>query len=162
MTKHLIVDNLVCSGCMSCMINCSQFHEGYSSHESARIKVTLEPFLGIHEIAYCHQCDDAECAVNCPSGAISFNEENGSYEIDYDLCIQCLTCVDTCPFEAVFFDKLLERIIKCNLCKGEPNCVKSCFTGALLFKDDDKEHDKLTSRYFLEEKLKRRGNNNGC
>ena len=153
MKKALIVDNTICCGCLSCMVNCSQRHEGLISLESSRIKVELEPFTGVHSILYCHQCEDAECAENCPEGAISFDEELNRYVVNYDLCIACLTCVDACPQEAIFFDSNQEKVIKCDLCDGEPNCVDSCFTGALWYAaEGEKAPDKLVSRYFLAEK----------
>jgi len=158
MKKSLIVDNTVCSGCLSCMINCSQFHEGFASLESARIKIELEPFSGVHKIRYCQQCEKAECAENCPQGAISYDEEVHCYVVDYELCIDCRTCVDVCPHGAMFYDPVRERVIKCDLCGGEPNCVDSCFTGALWWGEDEtKPPDKLTSRYFLAEQRNEEG-----
>lgn len=135
------------------MTNCSQFHEGHSSIESARIKVELEPFEGVHRILYCHQCEDAECAKNCPEGAISFDDSTYCYRVDYDLCISCQTCVEVCPHGAMFYNDNQHKVIKCDLCDGEPNCVSSCFTGALHWGVEGEEPpDKLTSRYFHTEK----------
>jgi Fe-S-cluster-containing hydrogenase component 2 len=157
--RYLIVDNTICSGCMSCVINCSQFHEGHPSPESSRIKVELEPFVGTHRIIYCHQCEDAECAANCPQSAIQYNEEIGAYVIDQELCIQCLTCVDSCLHQAVFEDIITGKVIKCDYCDGDPTCVKSCFTKALWF-DTDEENvpDKLSTRYFHHDKKNNENN----
>ena len=162
MKKALIVDNIICSGCMSCMTNCSQFHDGYACFVSSRIKVELEPFTGVHKILYCHQCEEAECAENCPEGAISFEEDLNCYIVDYGICIECQTCIDVCPHEAMFFDSNQEKVIKCDLCSGHPNCVDSCFTGALWYGVEGEEApDKMASRYFLAEKKAKGENEDG-
>ncbi len=41
----------------------------------------------------------------CPVDAIIQNEE-GYPEIDYDLCIDCGTCVDRCPMKAMKYTVL--------------------------------------------------------
>jgi len=160
--KVLIVDNTACSGCMSCAINCSQFHEGSVCIDSSRLRIELEPFTGVHRIIYCRQCEDAECAANCPTGAINFDEENNCYIVDYEVCIGCQTCVDSCPYGAMFYDPNNENVIKCDLCGGEPNCVASCFTKALWYGVEGEDlPDKLSSRYFHAESLKNKEENDG-
>ena len=37
--------------------------------------------------------------------------------------------VEHCPYSAIFVFK--EKVIHCNLCKGDPECVQSCPAGAL-------------------------------
>jgi len=41
-----------------------------------------------------------ECALRCPEGAISFNDD-GIAEIDEDKCTGCGRCTRACPVEAV-------------------------------------------------------------
>ncbi len=52
------------------------------------------------------------CAKSCPQGVIeivtSTNSENNKYEVekyqvDTGYCIQCGLCVESCPYEALFF-----------------------------------------------------------
>ncbi|MFC1853035.1 4Fe-4S dicluster domain-containing protein [candidate division CSSED10-310 bacterium] len=159
MKKKLIVDNTVCCGCLSCMTNCSQYHDSHASPESARIKVNLEPFSGVHTIIYCQQCDEAECHQNCPQGAISLSETGNYYEVDYQLCVDCHTCIEVCPYGAMFYNPFRERVMKCDLCHGDPICAQSCFSGALWYGAGDEEQpDKLVSRYFFLEKKKKKAN----
>lgn len=146
--KKLFVDNSLCSGCLSCVINCSQFHEGFALPEAARIRVNLEPFIGTHEITWCRQCDDAECMLQCPEEAI-YLKPNGAFVVDYDKCVNCLICVEVCPYGAMFFLESQDKVIKCDLCGGDPQCVKSCFTGALWWGETlDERPDTMQSRYF--------------
>ena len=52
------------------------------------------------------------CAKSCPQGVIeivtSLNSENNKYEVekyqvDTGYCIQCGLCIESCPYEALFF-----------------------------------------------------------
>ena len=38
-----------------------------------------------------------------------------------------------CPFGAISVDPLTDRIIKCDLCLGDPACAKFCPTGAIEY-----------------------------
>jgi Fe-S-cluster-containing hydrogenase component 2 len=53
--------------------------------------------------------------------------------INYDRCIGCRTCVAVCPFGAARYDAVRNRPIKCELCDGDPQCVKMCPTEAMKF-----------------------------
>jgi Fe-S-cluster-containing hydrogenase component 2 len=44
-------------------------------------------------------------------------------------------CIAVCPFGAMSFDTLGEKVIKCDLCDGEPVCVKFCETQAIQYVD---------------------------
>jgi Fe-S-cluster-containing hydrogenase component 2 len=47
-------------------------------------------------------------------------------ELDEETCISCYKCVDACPFGAVFVHGDCEYPIKCDMCSGDPECVKAC------------------------------------
>lgn len=47
----------------------------------------------------CTRC--GECAANCPSHAISFDEEAGRYVVDRRKCIACYCCTEVCPSDAI-------------------------------------------------------------
>ena len=57
--------------------------------------------------------------------------------VDYDRCTNCRTCIEACPFGAMFWDPISAKVIKCELCRadaqhpGDPQCVQACPTGAL-------------------------------
>ncbi|MCK5548711.1 MAG: 4Fe-4S binding protein, partial [Thermoplasmata archaeon] len=72
---------------------------------------------------------------------------------DKDKCIGCRLCVVVCPFSAI--TTFRDEIIKCDLCNGDPTCVKYCATGALTYDDELKESSKRRMEYvkrFLESK----------
>jgi len=45
--------------------------------------------------------------------------------INYDLCIGCKMCVAACPFGGMGINKD-GTVIKCDLCDGDPQCVRFC------------------------------------
>ena len=69
----------------------------------------------------------------CPVRAIARNAATGALIVDYDRCIGCRMCMVACPFGAVQFDADQKRVIKCDLCDGEPYCVRFCQAGALSY-----------------------------
>jgi Fe-S-cluster-containing hydrogenase component 2 len=68
-------------------------------------------------------------------GAISHNYELNRVEVDYGLCIGCRTCVSVCPFGAMSFNVIDRCVIKCDLCGGNPQCVRFCDVKAVDFVD---------------------------
>ena len=55
----------------------------------------------------------------------------GRVEVDYEKCIGCRTCVSVCPFGAMHFVASDRKVIKCDLCDGDPQCVRFCDTKAV-------------------------------
>jgi Fe-S-cluster-containing dehydrogenase component len=70
--------------------------------------------------------------VACPVAAIK-QEVEGLVTIDANLCIGCEACVTQCPFGVMVV--VNDRVVKCELCSGDPQCVKFCATGAIEFAD---------------------------
>ena len=85
----------------------------------------------------CQQCQDAPCLNVCPVKAISRNEEQGQVAVDYDVCIGCRSCVGACPFGAMIFNPTDRRVFKCDLCDGDPQCVRFCEEKAVDFIESD-------------------------
>jgi Fe-S-cluster-containing hydrogenase component 2 len=42
---------------------------------------------------------------------------------------------EPCSFGAIQYDDVNGRYFKCDLCSGEPECIKWCFTGAISLKE---------------------------
>lgn len=47
---------------------------------------------------------DGICLEICPVEAAVFNEEEKAY-IDPDICIECYSCINICPEEAIYEDE---------------------------------------------------------
>ena len=73
----------------------------------------------------------------CPVKAITRDEALDYVKVDYDICIGCRACVSACPFGAMSFDVVDSQVIKCDLCDGEPQCVRFCEVQALEYVDAD-------------------------
>ncbi len=150
--KHraILFDATHCIDCRACMVACSV--ENNVPNDVTRIwlaggEVTGEyPNLQRASIPYhCMHCDDPACASACPVGAYT-KHPNGPVLYDPDVCIGCRYCMNACPFDVPHFEwnrgvDEHARIIKCDLCTprvdkgGEPACVATCPTDALLFGD---------------------------
>jgi Fe-S-cluster-containing hydrogenase component 2 len=133
--KLLVVNPKKCTGCGLCELACALKQTGKPAPQHARIRVVNWGAEGIHVPISCQQCSDAPCAAVCPRNAISQTPRSEWIGIDYSRCISCQMCVSACPFGAIWFDAHRSRVYKCDLCRGQPECVRACFTGALNFVD---------------------------
>ncbi len=124
--KALIVNYEKCTGCRLCELVCSVMHEGVSNPSRSRIKVIKWEAEGLYIPMSCQQCEDAPCMNVCPVKAISRDDTFDRVVVDYDVCIGCRACVSACPFGAMSFDVIGRKVLKCDLCDGEPQCVRFC------------------------------------
>jgi Fe-S-cluster-containing hydrogenase component 2 len=53
--------------------------------------------------------------------------------VDTDLCIGCGMCSIACPLGGITVDADAGHAVKCDLCGGDPLCVKFCAYGALTY-----------------------------
>jgi carbon-monoxide dehydrogenase iron sulfur subunit len=131
--KTLMVDPSLCTGCRSCEMACSLYHEGKCSPVLSRMRVVKYEALGKNYPSICSQCSKPQCLAACADGAIKMNEKTGAVIIDESLCIGCRSCLAACP--QVGFDADRGIAFKCDLCGGEPQCARFCPSGALSFLD---------------------------
>jgi Fe-S-cluster-containing hydrogenase component 2 len=110
-------------------------HDGVSNPSRSRIKVMKWESEGLYIPMACQQCDDAPCMNVCPVKAISRDEDIGFVTVDYDLCIGCRSCVAVCPFGAMNYNVIDKKVFKCDLCGGDPQCVRFCEEKAVDYVD---------------------------
>jgi carbon-monoxide dehydrogenase iron sulfur subunit len=137
MAKTLYIDYQKCTGCRLCELVCAVFHDGISNPSRSRIKVMKWEAEGLYIPMSCQQCQDAPCMNVCPVKAISRDEELGRVFVDYDICIGCRSCVTVCPFGAMNFNIKDKQIFKCDLCDGDPQCVRFCEVKAIEYLEVD-------------------------
>lgn len=102
---------------------------GYNPRR-ARLLIETRTENLYHIPAVCNQCENAYCMNACPANAIHRNDA-GILCIDPDKCISCGLCVQYCPIGMVALDPDTQKAVKCELCQGDPLCVKACPTYAL-------------------------------
>ena len=142
---YLVYDPSLCTGCHTCELACSAFKNGGSYQPSlSRIQVADDPFGGtIHnfEPKICYQCQDPKCMTACPVGAMYIDEKTGARVVDEkkckETCPESQPCIEACGLyydpPRMLFDPKKKVAIKCDLCAGEPQCVKWCSNGALKY-----------------------------
>jgi carbon-monoxide dehydrogenase iron sulfur subunit len=137
MPKALYIDYEKCTGCRLCELVCAVKHDGISNPARSRIKVMKWEAEGLYIPMSCQQCQDAPCMNVCPVKAISRDEELGTVTVNYDVCIGCRSCTLVCPFGAMNFNTIDKRVFKCDLCDGDPQCVRFCDRKAVDFVSPD-------------------------
>ena len=133
MEKVLVVNVEKCTGCRVCELACSAFHYKEFSPSRSRVSVISWEERGVDVPALCNQCEDAPCIKACPTGALYRVEGEILVRLDYERCIGCRACMYACPFGGIGWDPVERKVIKCDLCGGDPQCAKYCPTGAIEY-----------------------------
>ena len=133
---NIAVNPEICAGCRTCEAVCSLFKEGISNPELSRIHVFKDELDGYRgEPQPCRQCVRPGCLPVCPTGALHIDAVTGARVIDEKICDGCQLCIQACAFKPprIRFNARKKVCFKCDLCGGEPQCVKFCPTGALTY-----------------------------
>ena len=128
----ITVDLEKCSGCRRCEVNCSFFHSGRVGRSAARIKVVKIEDQGIDFPVVCRHCEERYC-VKCPESAIQVGPL-GQVVVSPTLCTSCGTCQTLCPIGAIELSEEIPYV--CDLCGGDPRCVRACTMEALSFEPE--------------------------
>lgn len=153
MSRSIVIDADRCTGCRSCELACSASKEGEFIPERSRIHILSNTMEGWSRPILCLQCEDPMCMGVCPVEAISKTKTTqGDHliEIDRGKCIGCHRCMVACPIGAIdFFPNL--KSIKCDLCGGDPQCVKFCFYDCLHFIElsEEEQRQRFKKIYHL-------------
>lgn len=141
--KTVTIDLKKCVGCRNCEMACAFAKTGKDcirDNSNIRVNVYVEDRFVMPMT--CFHCEEAWCMGVCPAHAISRNPETGAVEIDPVRCAGCKMCMLACPYGNIHFDheKLVSR--KCDLCGGDPECVKHCIAGALNYEEAEAGNDR--------------------
>jgi len=121
----ILRDPLRCSGCRLCEVACSLHHEGTVWPEASRIRV-FELYPGVDVPQTCAQCRDYPCIKACGQAALRVDEKTGAVIVDEAKCTGCGDCVRACPGKVMRLHPKTGKAMVCDLCGGEPECVKAC------------------------------------
>ncbi len=122
-----------CTSCHSCELACSLFHEEEFNPARARVEVRTWDDNTHSASVMCLQCEEAGCMAICPAGAITEDKTTGARLVNGSKCIKCRMCIQICPFGSNFFDLKGRKILKCDLCDGDPQCARVCPSGAIVY-----------------------------
>lgn len=132
----LLFNSELCTGCRACELACSFHFENLFAPSKSRIRVVRIDEEGIDVPVGCEHCDDAVCMLVCPVKALILDKETGAVVLNPEICIGCKECLAVCPFGAIHYDEENKLFYKCDLCNGEPECVKWCVTEAIKYYQD--------------------------
>jgi len=127
-----------CTGCLVCELVCSFYHTKEFNPERSRIDILRDEENGINIPVICRQCARPLCQEACPSDAIHRDEETGAMSVDGSKCIGCRLCIAACPFGAPSVDPTTMLTTICDLCRGDPRCVRYCPRDAVLYVRPDR------------------------
>jgi Fe-S-cluster-containing hydrogenase component 2/thiamine monophosphate synthase len=122
-----------CTGCQICQLVCDRFHQDGYGQSQARIRIEY-PVIGkeleLFKPVVCNLC--GKCVKVCPTGALIIGQKSFLI-LKKELCDKCGICATACPHDIISFDKQQYPIF-CDLCQGDPQCVKWCKQDALIKK----------------------------
>jgi Fe-S-cluster-containing dehydrogenase component/formate-dependent nitrite reductase membrane component NrfD len=141
-----IIDQDSCIGCHACTVACKAEHDvplGVNRTwvkyiESGSFPDTQRKF----SVMRCNHCEDAPCVAVCPTTSL-FKRDDGIVDFQSDNCIGCKSCMNACPYDAIYIDPDELTAAKCNYCAHkvdvglDPACVSVCPTQSIIAGDMD-------------------------
>ncbi|NNM16566.1 MAG: polysulfide reductase NrfD [Bacteroidia bacterium] len=144
MKYGFVIDNRKCIGCHACTTACKSEHDVAVGVNRTWVKQVekgeFPDTRRLFSVMRCNHCTDAPCASICPTEAL-FTREDGIVDFDNDRCIGCKSCMQACPYDALYIDPDTSTAAKCNYCAHrvdvglEPACVNVCPEHAIISGD---------------------------
>ena len=151
MRYGFVIDQDRCIGCHACTVACKEEHQvpiGVFRTWVKYVETGAFPETKRHfGVMRCNHCDDAPCIEICPTHSL-FRRSDGIVDFDNRRCIGCKSCMQACPYDALYIDPNSNTAAKCNFCAHrieqnlEPACVIVCPTQAILAGDLDDSSSK--------------------
>jgi Fe-S-cluster-containing dehydrogenase component/formate-dependent nitrite reductase membrane component NrfD len=140
------IDQRTCIGCHACTVACKTEHEVPVGQFRTWVKYvdqgTFPHNTRDFGVMRCNHCTDAPCVTICPTQAL-FKRADGIVDFDNERCIGCKSCMQGCPYDAIYIDENTHTAAKCNFCAHridqdlEPACVVVCPTHSIWVGDLD-------------------------
>jgi Fe-S-cluster-containing dehydrogenase component/formate-dependent nitrite reductase membrane component NrfD len=153
MKYGFVIDNRKCIGCHACTTACKSEHNVAIGVNRTWVKQvekgTFPDTTRMFSVMRCNQCTDAPCVEICPTTAL-FIREDGIVDFNNDRCIGCKSCMQACPYDALYIDPKTQTAAKCNYCAHridvglEPACVNVCPEHAIVSGDMDNPDSEIS------------------
>ena len=140
------IDQRTCIGCHACTVACKTEHEIPVGQFRTWVKYVDQGSFPNNTrdfgVMRCNHCTDAPCVKICPTKAL-YKRKDGIVDFDSDRCIGCKSCMQGCPYDAIYIDEDTHTAAKCNFCAHridenlEPACVVVCPTHSIWVGDLD-------------------------
>ena len=148
-----LLDSDNCIGCHACTVACKSEHDVPLGVNRTWVKYietgTFPDVARKFNVMRCNQCEDAPCMTICPTSAL-FRSDNGVVDFQDDDCIGCKSCMNACPYDALYINPETNTAHKCNMCNHrleqnlEPSCQIVCPTEAIIIGDLDDPTSKIS------------------
>ena len=153
MRYGFVIDQNRCIGCHACTVACKDEHKVPVGVFRTWVKyIEKGSFPGTSRhfgVMRCNHCEQAPCVEICPTSAL-FRRDNGIVDFDNRRCIGCKSCMQACPYDALYIDPAASTAAKCNFCAHrveanlEPACVVVCPTQAIMTGDLDDPQSRVS------------------
>ena len=159
MRYGFVIDQNRCIGCHACTVACKEEHNiavGVNRTWVKYIEKGHYPDTRRHfAVLRCNHCDDAPCIEICPTVAL-FRRHDGIVDFDNERCIGCKSCMQACPYDALYIDPDRNTAAKCNFDASrvemgyKPACEVVCPTQAILSGDLDDPNSQISRRIAMD------------
>jgi Fe-S-cluster-containing dehydrogenase component/formate-dependent nitrite reductase membrane component NrfD len=147
-----VIDQRRCIGCHACTVACKEenqvplgvFRTWVKYVERGTFPHTRRYFA----VLRCNHCDHAPCVTICPTVAL-YRRPDGIVDLDGERCIGCKSCMQACPYDALYIDPGTGTAAKCHYCAHrtevglEPACVVVCPEQAIISGDLDEPTSRI-------------------
>ena len=141
MQLGFIIDHSKCIGCHACTIACKAENDVPVGSFRTWVKYTEQgTFPEVRRsfaVLRCNQCSDAPCVEICPVHALE-KRPDGIVDVDPERCIGCKSCMQGCPYDALYLNDESGTAEKCHFCAHRteqglaPACAVVCPTEAII------------------------------
>jgi len=141
-----VIDQTVCIGCHACSVACKTEHEVPLGVNRTWVKYVEKgkwpDTRRFFSVMRCNHCTEAPCVTICPTSALH-KRRDGIVDFDTSICIGCKSCMQACPYDALYIDPYDHTAQKCNYCVHrievglQPACVVVCPEQAIIAGDLD-------------------------
>ncbi|MBI3409763.1 MAG: polysulfide reductase NrfD [Planctomycetes bacterium] len=152
-TYGFIIDNRKCIGCHACTVACKSEHQVPLGVDRTWVKYiekgTFPNSRRLFTVMRCNHCEWAPCVTICPVTAL-YKRDDGIVDFNSDRCIGCKSCMQACPYDALYIDPDSHTAAKCNYCTHrveiglQPSCVVVCPEQAIISGDMDNPFSEIS------------------